>query len=185
MPIVEGATAAEIKIGSISSDVLRKTAIRVPAVITPPEYRLAAAADSPHCGIRPSPAPITWPNLPTRERSCTDCSSVLRSSHSMARYVMKRNGTIDAVSFIVSIKESRKISAMLSFQLDLPGRYSAELSGVALACRRPLFERRQKSLMIYKVQYRRDRYGEQHSDYAEHASEHDNSNQYEKSGYTE
>ena len=102
-PIVPAPTDDERNIGSISSEVERKTAIRVPAVITPPEYRLAAAAENPHCGIRPMPAPAMCPNFPMRAKRSTDCSSVLLSSHSMAKYVRNRNGTSVSVSFIVSI----------------------------------------------------------------------------------
>ena len=55
---------SEIRIGSISSDVDRKTAIIVPTVMTPPEYRFAAAAENPHCGTTPSIPPITGPFFP-------------------------------------------------------------------------------------------------------------------------
>ena len=71
--------------GVLDAEMGKNALVDCGAVITPPEYRLAAAADSPHCGIRPSPAPITWRNLPTPERSFTDWSSVRLSSHSMAR----------------------------------------------------------------------------------------------------
>ena len=54
-----GATDELMKIGIISSEVERNTAISVPAVITPPEYRLAAPAENPHCGMSPMPAPST------------------------------------------------------------------------------------------------------------------------------
>ena len=35
------------------------SAISVPTVITPPEYSPAAAAENPHCGMSPMPAPST------------------------------------------------------------------------------------------------------------------------------
>ena len=105
-PMVAGATDELTKIGIISSEVERNTANSVPAVITPPEYRLAAPAENPHCGRSPIPAPSTCPNLFTRERTSTDWSSVLRSSHSIPRYVIKRNGISVTVSFMVSIIES-------------------------------------------------------------------------------
>ena len=59
--IVAGCTPSEIKIGSISSEVDRKTAIRVPTEITPPANRLEAAAEKPHCGRIPTAAPISGP----------------------------------------------------------------------------------------------------------------------------
>ena len=105
-PITAGATDELIKIGIISSEVERNTAISVPAVITPPEYRLAAPAENPHCGMSPMPAPSTWLNLLIRESMATDWSSVLSSSHSIARYVINRNGISVIVSFTVSFSES-------------------------------------------------------------------------------
>ena len=72
LPIEAGAAADEMNIGSISSDVLRKTEMSVPAVMTPPEYRLAAPAEKPHCGTSPSPAPSRCPYLLTPESSLTD-----------------------------------------------------------------------------------------------------------------
>ena len=72
LPIVPGLTADEMKIGTISSDVERNTARRVPVLMTPPEYRLAAAAENPHCGMMPTAEPMTGPELPIRERRATD-----------------------------------------------------------------------------------------------------------------
>ena len=41
------------------------TAINVPIVIIPPEYRLAAITENPHCGTHPTTAPTTGPALST------------------------------------------------------------------------------------------------------------------------
>ena len=83
--IVRKPTADEIKIGSISSEVDKKTANNVPNDITPPEKRLAAAAENPHCGTIPKRPPITGPALPTFLNASADLSSVFRSRNSMNR----------------------------------------------------------------------------------------------------
>ena len=49
---------------ALSVDVDKNMAISVPMVIILPAYRLAAAAENPHCGNAPSKLPITGPNLP-------------------------------------------------------------------------------------------------------------------------
>ena len=52
-PTVERGTCAESKIGSISSEVERNTARSVPIVMAPAAYRLEAAPEKPHWGIKP------------------------------------------------------------------------------------------------------------------------------------
>ncbi|MBR6839760.1 MAG: hypothetical protein IKM82_04140, partial [Oscillospiraceae bacterium] len=58
--------ARESRIGSISSEVERNTAISVPLVISPSVNRLAVAAENPHCGITPSALPMACPHFPAR-----------------------------------------------------------------------------------------------------------------------
>ena len=85
MIIVRTGTASDINIGNISSDVDKNTATRAPAVIIPPEYRLDAAAEKPHCGTTPIKPPTRGPSLPAL--SIADCVlvSLLCSNHSMIR----------------------------------------------------------------------------------------------------
>ena len=78
-------TADERKIASISSEVDRKTASSVPTVMTPPAYRLDAAAEKPHCGRIPVNAPGSGPHLPERASRPADRSSVFRSRYSITR----------------------------------------------------------------------------------------------------
>ena len=63
--IVVIGTDFDRKIGSISSEVERNTATSVPAVIIPPAYRLAAAAEKPQREKRPAFLPCQNP-LPRR-----------------------------------------------------------------------------------------------------------------------
>ena len=104
--IVAAGTALEIMIGNISSEVERYTAIRVPTVSTRPEKRLEAAAENPHCGITPRSPPHTGPNFPAVRILLRATEPVLCSSHSINKYVRKRNGS----NFILSITESKIIS---------------------------------------------------------------------------
>ena len=76
-------TLSDIKIGSISSDVERKTASSVPIEISPPEYRLAAAAENPHCGTTPTAAPAAGLKRPNFCSRFTDAFDALRSSTSI------------------------------------------------------------------------------------------------------
>ena len=62
--ITEISTELEIKIGSISSEVDKNIAIKVPNVITLPAYKLEAAAENPHCGNTPKMLPKKGPNFP-------------------------------------------------------------------------------------------------------------------------
>ena len=91
-------TASEIKMGSISSEVDRKTAIRVPAVIRPPEYRLEAAAENPHWGTAPRAAPARGPKRPVRRTARAERSPARCSRYSITRYVKNRKGSSLAVS---------------------------------------------------------------------------------------
>ena len=50
-------TASDKKIGNISSEVERYTAINVPNVITLAAYKLVAETENPHCGNIPSIPP--------------------------------------------------------------------------------------------------------------------------------
>ena len=104
--ILRTSACSEIRIGSISSDVDRKTAIIVPTVMTPPEYRFAAAAENPHCGTTPRIPPITGPFFPAPRSIRTVFWPALFSRYSIARYVRKRKG----ISFTVSIVVSFSIS---------------------------------------------------------------------------
>ena len=65
--------------GSISSDVERKTAMSVPLVTRPLTYRLAVAAEKPHCGITPRTDPRTGPSRPARWTISTVFSSAFAS----------------------------------------------------------------------------------------------------------
>ena len=81
--MVGTATCSEMKMGSISSEVERKTESNVPIEMRPPAYRLDAAAEKPHWGTTPTRAPITGPKGPLFARSEADLSSVFRSSASI------------------------------------------------------------------------------------------------------
>ena len=61
--IIIGETDSEIKIGSISSEVDKYTAINVPNVITLAAYKLVADTEKPHCGKIPKTLPKKGPNL--------------------------------------------------------------------------------------------------------------------------
>ena len=67
--IVPTATASDRNTGIISSEVDKKTASKVPMVTTFPAYKLAAAAEKPHCGKAPNNPPKMGPIFP-------DCLSI-------------------------------------------------------------------------------------------------------------
>ena len=83
--ISPGGTLRESRIGSISSEVERNTAISVPLVISPSVNRLAVAAENPHCGITPSALPMAGPHFPARWISAMVLSSARCSSSSISR----------------------------------------------------------------------------------------------------
>ena len=105
-----GSTCSAMKMGSISSEVERNTAISVPNVITRPAYSVAAAAENPHWGNTPSTAPIAGPAAPALRIAASALSPALCSSASMARYVTNKKGT----SRSVSISECSKICKTIS-----------------------------------------------------------------------
>ena len=53
--------------GSASSEVDKKTASRVPRLMSPAAYRLEALAEKPHWGMQPSAAPTSGPAFPMPE----------------------------------------------------------------------------------------------------------------------
>ena len=99
--------ASEINIGSISSEVDKNTAINVPIVIILPAYKLAAAAEKPHCGNIPIIPPHKGPNLPDFFTISFVLFPVLCSKYSISKYAKNKKGNnlieSNNVSFITSI----------------------------------------------------------------------------------
>ena len=62
--MVGSGTASARKMGSISSEVDRNTANKVPKVITRPAYSVADTAEKPHWGTTPRKAPMNGPAAP-------------------------------------------------------------------------------------------------------------------------
>ena len=101
--------------GSISSEVERYIASRVPIDITLPANKLEAAAEKPHCGKAPKTAPQKAPNRPARAIVPFVFSPILCSIYSMAIYVISKNGK----SFPESINASAIISIISGIQTSL------------------------------------------------------------------
>ena len=80
-------TCREIMMGSISSEVERKTASNVPIVMIRPAYRLAATVEKPHWGTTPSRPPTRGPKRPAFFITASVCPSRWCSRYSIARYV--------------------------------------------------------------------------------------------------
>ena len=64
--INESGAFSDMRTGISSSEVERKTAIKVPAVIAPPEKKDAAAAENPHWGMAPAKEPTRGPKQRVR-----------------------------------------------------------------------------------------------------------------------
>ena len=103
-------TEEEIRIGSISSDVDRYTAISVPMVIILPEYRLEAAAENPHWGMIPNNAPQMGPDFFAAPILALPASPALCSISSINKYVIYKNGSSLILSIAVSLITSINIS---------------------------------------------------------------------------
>ena len=83
--MVAAGTCSERRMGSISSEVDRYTAISVPTVMTRPAYRDEAPAEKPHWGNAPSRDPMTGPNRPDFRTRSVVRSLMCRSRNSMSR----------------------------------------------------------------------------------------------------
>ena len=107
--ISPGDMDSDMSIGSISSDVVRKTAISVPSETVPAAKRDAIAPEKPHCGISPKQLPSRGPAFPEAATSLLTLLPALCSIISMSRYVINNTGKI----FNVSNRASRKASNII------------------------------------------------------------------------
>jgi hypothetical protein len=124
--VVRGAFS-EIRIGIISSDVDKKIAIKVPSVITPPEYNEAAAAEKPHCGKVPAAAPTTGPIAGNLFNSLIDPVFATSSRYSMSKNVRYKNGMILTVSKPVSNTISNTIHILSNTKCNSIAFYKLNL----------------------------------------------------------
>ena len=99
-------TTSDINIGSISSDLDRNIAIKVPKVIILPAYKFETIAENPHCGNIPNIPPIAGPNLPDFLIISLDLLLVLCSIYSIIKYAINKNGNNFMPSINVSINTS-------------------------------------------------------------------------------
>ena len=118
-PMVPRGAWLEMRMGSISSEVDKKTASSVPSVITLPEKKLAAAAEKPHWGISPSTPPRRGPHFPALRIIPFVLSLVRCSMYSISRYVTNKKGRV----FKVSITQSR-IKSVILFLLSVCLNYA-------------------------------------------------------------
>ena len=86
----------------MSSEVDKNIATKLPSVIILPAYKLAAAAEKPHCGIIPNIAPNIGPNFPDFFIACNDFSPALFYNNSINKYVINKNGNSFSESIIAS-----------------------------------------------------------------------------------
>ena len=133
LPITTGFTASDIRIGSISSEVDRNTAISVPMVITLPAYILDAVTENPHWGKIPRTDPHSGPTLPAFFKAALDLSPSLSSIYSIKRYVTNRNGRSLRLSIIASRIASNIISSFWGNRIS----YRYYISSLYLNCLLP------------------------------------------------
>ena len=100
--------------GIASSEVEINTAIKVPAPITPPLYRVVQAAENPHWGTQPRAAPPKGPSGPSRASSRVICPLARCSRNSISRYAPKRKGRVFRESMTASVSMS-SIMRFISF----------------------------------------------------------------------
>ena len=133
-PTVERGTCAESKIGSISSEVERNTARSVPIVMAPAAYRLEAAPEKPHWGIKPRAAPRAGPAPLDRCSRRAIRPPAWCSRYSMNKYVRNKIGRSLPVSSSASNRASSIVCLLFANQIKnmkkpAERRESAERSG--------------------------------------------------------
>ncbi len=110
IPMVPAGTCSATSMGSISSDVERNTATKVPSVTMRPAYSVDAIAEKPHCGTTPKMAPTAGPAAPARRIAAFTRLPAACSISSSTKYVTSKNGTRESVSLPASSTMSTRKS---------------------------------------------------------------------------